>query len=283
VIGSEVWVTAADDSHTTLASFATSDGQGELRARRGVLVGDLRAKGWVAVWTDHSVVLPTSRLTVQGGPEPMTDAAADSLLRSYEEDDEDEDDVDLGTVGEEVLTRRAPTPGLFPITDAPPSWLRAVGAGIVVGAVVVGPYAAWTWTEGFVDLWPVLTLGGMALERGVRWLASGLLITAQGTRVDSGFFVRRLPFGAVDSVRVEEEMVVLVADEDAVTFEPCPDVSPRSLQLARVREVAEVMRGLVDDAKGVAAEPTRRVGPGAVAVAVFVVGVVLAGAVRHLF
>jgi hypothetical protein len=86
VIGAEVWVSAADASHTTLATFATSEGQGDLRSRPGVLVGDLRAQGWAAVWTDHSILLPVTRLSVQGGPEAMTDAAAESLLRSYEED-----------------------------------------------------------------------------------------------------------------------------------------------------------------------------------------------------
>ena len=252
----------------------TPDPSWEPQIRDAVVYGDLRHLGWVAVQTDQGLALPQSPLKAMRNPAPFD--------RSWQ-DDLDGEDVDLDAVGDEVRVGRDATTGLLPITDGPPRWLRIVGAAIVVGVAVVGPYAAWSWTERFTDLWPVLVLGGGALERGVAWWAGGLLITAQGARVDSGFFRRVLPFAAVDRVRLDGETVVLVADQDALTFEPCPDVFPRSVRLERVREVAEVVRGLVDQASGGGTTPTRRLGLGAVAVAVFVVGVVGAGAARHLF
>ena len=139
------------------------------------------------------------------------------------------------------------------------------------------------WTERFTDLWPVLVLGGGALERGVAWWAGGLLITAQGARVDSGFFRRVLPFAAVDREWLDGETVVLVADQDALTFEPCPDVFPRSVRLERCARLPRWCGDSSTRPSGGGTTPTRRLGLGAVAVAVFVVGVVGAGAARHLF
>ena len=282
VIGDQVWVSAADGSHTTLATFGTSEGQDGLEARRGVLIGDLRAKGWAAVWTDDAILLPLSRLSVEGGRQPMTDAAAESLQRSYEEDKEDEDYEDLGVVGEEVVTGRRADPTRFPITAGPAPWLRLVGALLVVGAVVGGPIAAWSATEGLLDLLPILLVGGTVLERGVKWSANGLLVTMEGARLDTGFSSRELPFAAVHRVRVDQERVILLSDEDAISFEPCPDLEPRTVRLERVREVAEMVRGLVVSSRGGATTSTRRVRPGAVAVVLFVLGVALAGAARHL-
>lgn len=92
VIGGEVWVSAADASHTTLATFETDLGQDELSSRPGVLVGDLRARGWAAVWTADALLLPLRRLSVEGGPEPMTDSRAEVLRRQYEEEDDWQED-----------------------------------------------------------------------------------------------------------------------------------------------------------------------------------------------
>ncbi len=251
----------------------TSDPSGVPQIRAAVVYGDIRHLGWVAVQTDLGLALPESPLKSMRNPAPFSAVAQDG---------DHGEEVDLQTLGDEVTVRREAPAGLFPITDEPPWWLRAVGTVMVVGAVVVGPYAAWSWTERFTDIWPVLVLGGMMLGRGVRWLAGGLRITSESATVDSGFFRRELPLAAVEAVRVDRETVILLADDGALSFEPCPEVSPRSVRLERVREVAEALRGLVSESEGGASTPIRRVGVGAVAVTVFVIAVVAAGVARYL-
>jgi hypothetical protein len=132
VIGGDVWVSAADGSHTTLATFSTSPGQDELMSRRGVLVGDLRARGWAAVWTDDSVLLPLSRLSIQGGPEAMTDAQAEQLRREYEEE---WDDPETDTPWYEPAHRRRRSDMKEPVAST--AWVAGCG-----GCPTAGPWCS---------------------------------------------------------------------------------------------------------------------------------------------
>ena len=273
----------ASDRDLVVATFRSSpvdlrDHDGRLedapQVVAAVLFGDLRQGGWVAAQSAGELVLPESPLR----PERHPIRYSEQLFN----DPDEEFDVDPDTVGEEVLRRVVPAADSLPITAVNPTWLRAVGAVLTVGVVVVGPYAAWNWTEGLGELWGCLVLGGTALGRTVTWFSSGLTITRTAVVTDSGFFRRVMPLSLVDAVRVDGDTIYLVSTDEAISFEPCPDVTPTSARQERVREIAAQLRSLVDRAAGQHRRGGRRIGVGGVAAVIFVLGVVGPRALSHL-
>lgn len=188
--------------------------------RAAVLCGDLRDRGWVAVYVDDQVQLPTAPLRFH------REHPARDRLRSWRRHTwrptrrriDVLDELREAAAGEPVVAAAATDLPREPVTVGPPRRVRLRGAAMVIAVAVAGP--AVVLGTGRHD-WYSKVLVAVA---GLRWLRAGLTLLVQ--RVDishealvvvGGRRVVTVPWEKVHGVRLAGDTLRVAWSPDVVT------------------------------------------------------------------
>lgn len=207
----------------------------DLDAENGVVFGDLRERGWVAVVGPRGLILPRGPLRVERRPERFDVAELGP-------------DRELSDVGTPVTAGDPAALNSLPVVVRAPRPQRLLGAAMVAGAPVAAGLFTWYVAEGPLDLVPPVLIGSALVGAGVNRLWSALHVATDGVVTDSGYRARTLSWGGVRAVRVDHDAVHLEWEDGDLEMVPFGDLEPRSERYRRTEELAQAIRFLVDQA-----------------------------------
>lgn len=197
----------ATDADTVFGEFPTgerlrlaTEPAGAPSLRSAVLIGDPVDGGWVAVDVDGERLLPEGPLAriVGGSPLELDDAGG------------------WGEDAFEGFSEAVPDPGAVALPwSLPTSPLRLVGGRIGLVAVPLGFVLAAAWLEpGWHGLLWLLGVGGLYWST-LDWAFGRLVATRHGIETCDGLWRQELPWSAVTTVRLDEELdTILVGSDD---------------------------------------------------------------------
>lgn len=188
----------------------------------GMLIGDVRDGGWVALAGPDGIRLPTGPL-IALPPDSQVD------LDSFDRDPDDPLDW-----SDPVPTGSEPMP--LPVDIVPPVWRRALGGLVCVAALAVGGWLLWDPEVGWSGVAVVLA-GAGAFEWGLEQVFSRATVSQNGFDVVT--VLRRVtsPMGAVRDVRVDDETALVIFDDESVLDVSPPDGDHHALAAAIQRAV----------------------------------------------